>query len=49
VRTVLWRYWFTDPATKERTGRWWERKELGSFSGVVERAADGQMVVRGAP
>lgn len=49
VRTVLWQYWFTDPATKERTGRWWERKELGSFSGVVERAADGQLVVRGAP
>ena len=49
VRTVLWQYWFTDSATKERTGRWWERKQLGTFSGVVERGPDGQMVVRGAP
>ncbi|HEV7993896.1 MAG TPA: lipase maturation factor family protein [Gemmatimonadaceae bacterium] len=35
VRTVLWQYWFTDLATKRRTGAWWRRKELGVFTGVV--------------
>jgi hypothetical protein len=35
VRTVLWRYWFTDLATKRRTGAWWRREQLGSFTGVV--------------
>jgi hypothetical protein len=35
VRTVLWRYWFTDLATKRKTGAWWRRTELGSFTGVV--------------
>jgi hypothetical protein len=35
VRTVLWQYWFTDPATKRRTGAWWRRQELGPFTGVV--------------
>ena len=35
VRTVLWQYWFTDLATKRRTGAWWRRKELGPFTGVV--------------
>jgi hypothetical protein len=35
VRTVLWRYWFTDLATKRRTGAWWRREQLGMFSGVV--------------
>jgi hypothetical protein len=35
VRTVLWRYWFTDLATKRRTGAWWRREQLGPFTGVV--------------
>ena len=35
VRTVLWRYWFTDHATKRATGAWWRRRELGPFTGVV--------------
>jgi hypothetical protein len=35
VRTVLWQYWFTDLATKRKTGTWWRRTELGSFTGVV--------------
>ena len=35
VRTVVWQYWFTDLATKRRTGAWWNRKELGMFTGVV--------------
>jgi hypothetical protein len=49
VRTVRWRYWFTDPATKRRTGRWWNRELVGPFSGVVTRGADGRMVLSEAP
>ena len=37
VRTVLWQYWFTDLATKRKTGAWWRRTELGPFTGVVGR------------
>jgi hypothetical protein len=35
VRTVLWRYWFTDLATKRRTGAWWRRELIGPFTGVA--------------
>jgi hypothetical protein len=35
VRTALYQYWFTDLATKRRTGAWWRRTELGPFTGVV--------------
>ena len=35
VRTVRWQYWFTDLATKRRTGAWWRRTELGPFTGAV--------------
>ncbi len=35
VRTVLWQYWFTDFATKRKTGAWWRRTEIGPFTGVV--------------
>jgi lipase maturation factor 1 len=41
VRTVLWRYWFTDAATRRRTGRWWNRDPLGLFAGTVTRSANG--------
>jgi hypothetical protein len=37
VRTVLWQYWFTDIATKRKTGAWWCRQELGPFSPMVTR------------
>jgi hypothetical protein len=43
VRTVLWRYWFTDAATRRRTGRWWNRDSLGVFAGTVTRASDGSV------
>ena len=39
VRTVRWQYWFTDPATLHRTGRWWRRELLGPFAPEVTRAA----------
>jgi hypothetical protein len=41
VRAVLWRYWFTDRETKRRTGRWWNREELGLYAPIVERQPDG--------
>ncbi|HEX4683513.1 MAG TPA: lipase maturation factor family protein [Gemmatimonadaceae bacterium] len=45
VRTVLWQYWFTDWATKRRTGAWWRRQELGPFAGTVSRDSAGRMVL----
>jgi hypothetical protein len=41
VRTVIRQYWFTDMATKRRTGMWWRRGELGPFTGTLRRAPDG--------
>ncbi len=35
VRTVLYKYWFTDLQTKRKTGAWWRRQELGPFSPMV--------------
>jgi len=43
VRTVLWRYWFTDFATRRRTGRWWNRELVGPYAGTVTRGADGSL------
>ena len=49
VRTVLWQYWFTDLETKRKTGAWWRRQELGSFSPGVTRAKDGTTVLSASP
>ena len=46
VRTVLWQYWFTDPATKRRTGAWWRREEIGPFTGTLERTPEGGYALR---
>jgi lipase maturation factor 1 len=32
VRTVIYQYWFTDLATRRKSGAWWRREELGQFS-----------------
>ena len=48
VRTVLWQYWFTDLATKNRTGDWWRRQEVGPFSPSVVRGPDGLPTVNEA-
>jgi hypothetical protein len=37
VRTMLYRYWFTDLATKRATGAWWRRELVGPFTGPVAR------------
>ncbi|GJG86476.1 membrane protein [Gemmatimonadetes bacterium T265] len=49
VRTVRWRYWFTDAATRRATGRWWDRELLGPYAGTLARAADGRIVRLDAP
>jgi len=49
VRTVLWQYWFTDLATKRRTGLWWRRRDLGPFTGTLTRSADGAWRLESAP
>ncbi len=53
VRTVLWRYRFTDAATRRRTGRWWNRELLGAFAPPVGEAGAGPTLAvnppRGAP
>jgi lipase maturation factor 1 len=43
VRSVMWRYWFTDETTRRRTGRWWNRELLGLYGGTVSRASDGSL------
>jgi hypothetical protein len=35
VRTMLWRYWFTDWPTRRRTGQWWNRELLGPYAPPV--------------
>jgi hypothetical protein len=35
VRTVLYQYWFTESATRRRTGAWWRREQLGEFAPTV--------------
>ncbi|MFL5614924.1 MAG: lipase maturation factor family protein [Gemmatimonadaceae bacterium] len=35
VRTVIYQYWFTDMATKRKTGAWWRRELIGPFTGAV--------------
>ncbi len=42
VRAVMWQYWFTDLATKRRTGLWWNRKLLGLFAPEMARRPDGR-------
>jgi uncharacterized membrane protein YphA (DoxX/SURF4 family) len=45
VRTVLWRYWFTDRATKKSTGQWWRREFRGVYAPTLERTSDGKIMV----
>jgi hypothetical protein len=45
VRTILWRYWFTDLATKRATGAWWRRRLVGPFGLTLARLPDGTMVL----
>jgi len=44
VRTVVWQYWFTDISTKDKTGAWWRREEIGPFGPSVRRDPQGNPV-----
>jgi hypothetical protein len=37
---VIWRYWFTDFASRRQTHRWWNRELLGIYAGTVTREGD---------
>jgi hypothetical protein len=45
VRAVIWQYWVTDRATKRKEGTWWRRELLGVYAPMVERTADGKVVL----
>jgi hypothetical protein len=45
VRAVIWQYWFTTPAEKSSQGLWWRRQLLGLYAPILEREADGKIVV----
>ncbi len=45
VRTLLWRYRFTDRAARAATGAWWRRELVGPFAPAVRRAPDGSLAV----
>jgi len=49
VRTVLRQYWFTDWETQRRTGMWWRRRDLGPFTGILRRDANGGFILESAP
>ncbi|HSU16969.1 lipase maturation factor family protein [Longimicrobium sp.] len=49
VRTVLYRYWFTDLETKRKTGMWWRRRQIGEFTGTLRRAPDGGWSLENEP
>jgi lipase maturation factor 1 len=49
VRAVLWQYWFTSLAEKRATGMWWRRELIGPYAPVLEREADGTVVVVSYP
>jgi Lipase maturation factor len=45
VRAMVWRYWFTDLATKRKEGLWWHRELRGLYAPTLERQPDGKIVV----
>jgi len=49
VRAVVWQYWFTDIATKRKTGQWWRREFQGLYAPTLEREPDGSIEVVDSP
>ena len=49
ARAVIWQYWFTSLAEKRATGAWWRRQLIGLYAPVLEREADGTVVVISYP
>ena len=40
VRALLYDYHFTDPASRARTGSWWQRERLGLYAPVLRRSEE---------
>jgi len=38
----MWQYWFSDLATKRKTGMWWRRELLGLFAPELALRPDGR-------
>jgi hypothetical protein len=49
VRSMIWQYWFTNLATKRKTGEWWRRQLLGPYAPALERDTAGRIVVVDLP
>jgi hypothetical protein len=49
VRAMIWQYWFTSLAEKRATRMWWRREIIGLYAPVLEREADGTVVVVSYP
>jgi hypothetical protein len=49
VRARLYRYRFTTPAERRRSGHWWHRELVGDFSAPVARGADARRGPAAAP
>lgn len=49
IRAVLWRYWFTNLATKRATGMWWRREYMGLYAPALEAEPNGKFLVTGFP
>jgi len=49
VRTVLYRYWFTDATIKREEGAWWRRELLGEYAPALEIQPDGKIAILGLP
>jgi hypothetical protein len=43
VRSVIWRYWFTDIKTKRQDGTWWRRELLGRYAPTLIRTPEGEI------
>lgn len=43
VRAERYQYWFTDRATRRRTGRWWRREWVDHYGPTLERLPSGRI------
>ena len=45
IKAVLWRYWFTSMAEKQRTGNWWRRDLIGLYAPILTRRPEAKFGV----
>jgi len=41
VRAMMWKYWFTTPEERAKTGAWWNRELIGPYAPMATRNANG--------